>query len=157
MRWFAYLTSASSVAAVLAFAPLASADTVTALSAPNGDLRATSSSGSLTNKDKDGDFNTLTQADRLSLFYAVSNRTASEQTVRVTVALDGPGTERDMTLLDEDVPLPGADPAQGAGLTQGSFDFQVKHKSWPEGTYSLSVTGSGSETVTATSTFTIAY
>lgn len=157
MRRFACLTSAGLVTALMALAPLASADNVTARSVPNGDVGAMSSSGSVTDKDKDSDFNTLTQGDRLSLFYSVANHSATAQTIRVTVVLDGPGTARDVTLVDEDVSLRGHQPVGGSDFVQGRFEFQVKHKDWPEGVYSLRVTGSGSETVTATSTFTISY
>jgi hypothetical protein len=52
---------------------------------------------------------------------------------------------------DEDVLL---GPQQG----DVAFDFfESKMKYWPAGTYSLSVTCSGSETATAVSTFTVAY
>jgi hypothetical protein len=114
-----------------------------------------SSSGSLTDKDKDADFNTLTQADTLSLFYAVANQTDEAQTIHITVVLDGPGTTRDMTLVDQDV-LVGA---QGSldDIAQNAFQFKIKHRDWPEGSYTLSVTGEGTESATAASTFSIAY
>jgi hypothetical protein len=139
----------------VALAPAAQADTVRVRSQPNGDLGITSSSGSLTDKDKDGDFNTLTKADTLSLFYAVANLTEEAQTVHITVVLDGPGTVRDTTLVDEDVLIG----ARGSldDIDQNSFEFQIKRNDWPEGSYSLSVTGSGTESATATSHFTVAY
>jgi hypothetical protein len=88
----------------------------------------------------------------------VANTADAAQTIRITVVLDRPGTVRDATLVDEDVALDGPSPTGGADFVQGNFSFQVKHKTWPEGTYSLSVTGSGSEgSGTATSTFTISY
>ena len=97
--------------------------------------------GVVDGKDKDGDFNTLTQADRLSLFYSVVNNTDNAQTVHITVVLDGPGTARDMTLVDEDVLL-GASGSPD-DLAQNRFEFKIKRKDWPEGSCTLSVTGSG--------------
>ena len=134
-------------------APFAQADTQRAFSAPNRDIQAISSSGAQarSDHDKDGDFNTLTQADNGSLVYAVFNQAEFAQTVHITVVLDGPGTAQDATLVDEDVLL------EPDGLAFNSFDFKVKRKDWPAGTYSLSVTGSGSESATAVSTFTVAY
>jgi hypothetical protein len=157
MRRVAWLTSGVIALAMFVFAPLAAADTVTALSAPNGDIGATSSSGSLTDKDHDGDFNTLTQADRLGLFWSVANNAPTAQTIHITVVLDGPGTSRDATLVDEDRLFGPWMPVGGSTIEQDFSEVQVKHKDWPEGTYSLSVTGSGSESVTATSSFTIRY
>ena len=145
------LTAAVLMVALLVLVPVAAASTVTVHSTPNGDITATASSGSLTNKDKDDDFDTLTQADRLGLFWSVANNTDADQTIHVTVVLDGPGTTRDTTVVDEDVVVPAHD------LTQAFSEVQVKHKDWPAGSYSWSVTGSGSETATATSTFTIDY
>ena len=156
MRRFGWLAFVA-VGALLALSPIAVADTVRARSVPNGDVWATSSSGSLTDKDNDGDFNTATQADRLGLFWSVSNSAATAQTIHITVVVDGPGTARDMTLVDEDRFFGPWTPEQGNTIEQEFSEVQVKRKDWPAGTYSLSVTGSGSETVTATSTFTIAY
>lgn len=150
------LAGAALTISLLAFVPLASASTVTVRSAPNGDITATSSSGSLTNKDKDNDFNTLTQADRLGLFWSVANCADFAQTIHITVVLDGPGTTADMTFVDEDRFF-GAVDEQGCTIEQDFTEFQIKHKDWPAGTYSWTVTGSGSETATATSTFTIDY
>ena len=156
MGWLRRLTLAGLLMSLLvALAPTAQADTVRVLTQPNGDLQITSSSGSLTDKDKDADFNTLTQADRLSLFYAVANLTEEAQTVHITVVLDGPGTAQDATLVDEGVLIG----AQGSldDIAQNRFEFMIKHKNWPEGAYSLSVTGSGTETGTAVSTFSVAF
>ena len=144
----------------LALAPHAQASTARAESTPNGDVGVISSSGTSTNKDKDGDFNTATQGDRLGLFYAVDNGTEEAQTVHITVALDGPGTDRDETLVDEDVTLGPKCPNDGSlctDIAQDRFEFQIKRKTWPEGSYSLSVTGAGTETATAVSTFTVSY
>jgi hypothetical protein len=150
-----FLPAALAVSLAVAVAPSAQADTVSVRSQPNGDLGVISSSGSLTDKDKDGNSDTLTQADRLSLFYAVANVTGDAQTVRITVVLDGPGTSRDATLVDEDVVIG----AQGSpdDIAQNRFELRIKHKDWPEGTYTLSVTGSGSESATAVSSFSVAY
>lgn len=133
-----------------ALLPAAQADTVSVRSQPNGDIRVDSSSGALSNRDKDADFNTLTQSDQGSLFYAVSNVSQGTQTVQVTVVLDGPGTAQDATLVDEDVVI-GPNP----DIHQASFEFKVMRKNWPAGRYSLSVTGSGTESATAVSTFTV--
>ena len=122
----------------------------------HGDVGATSSSGSTTNKDKDGDFNTVTQSDRLGVYWGVFNHVALAQTIRITVVLDGPGTTGDMTFVDEDRFFE-ASGDQGCDIEQDFTRLQVKHQHFPAGTYSWSVTGSGSESVTATSTFTIDY
>jgi hypothetical protein len=155
MRKLAWMISGGLVVAALALAPFAAADTVRARSAPNGDLWATSSSGATTDKDHDGDFNTVRAGDRIGLFWSVSHTVPAAQTIHITAVLDGPGTEADMTLVDQDFafgPWPGSE-----DLQQDFTEFQVKRKGWPEGTYSLSVTGSGSEAVTATSTFTVSH
>ena len=156
MRRFTWLTSAALLAGLVALAPSASATNARACSAPNRDVCVSSSSGTGTNKDRDNNFSTLTQSEELRFHTSVANTSQVAQTIRWTLVLDGPGTVRDATLIDEDVALDGPGP-QGADFVQRNFSFQVKHKDWPEGTYALSVTGSGSETVTTTSTFTIAY
>ena len=160
MRKVRFVVLGSVISLLLALTPFAQADTQRVVSEPNGDIFATSSSGAVggSNHDKDGDFNTLTQADKGILFYSVFNSAEFAQTVHITVALDGPGTAQDVTLVDEDFDL---GPHCTGGLCtdsqQGRFEFQVRKKDWPAGTYSLSVTGSGSETATAVSTFTVAY
>jgi hypothetical protein len=157
MRRLAWLASGGLVIAALALAPVAAADTVTARSTPNGELSATSSSGALTDKDHDGDFNTVKAGDRIGLFWSVSNNVPAAQTIHITAVLDGPGTEADMTLVDQDFTFgPWTNPG-GSTIAQDFTEFQVKRKGWPEGTYSLTVTGSGSEEVTATSTFTVSH
>lgn len=157
MRRFAWLVSGGLVVAALALAPFAAADTVTARSEPNGDLSADSSSGALTDKDHDGDFNTVKAGDRLGLFWSVSNNVPMAQTIHVTAVLDGPGTTADMTLVDQDFAFgPSTNPG-GSTIEQDFTEFQVKRKGWPEGTYFLTVTGSGSEEVIATSTFTVSH
>ena len=158
VRRMAWLGSVVLGVALLVLPPIAAADTVRAVSAPNGDVGATSSSGATTNKDKDGDFNTVTQSDRLGVYWGVFNHVALAQTIRITVVLDGPGTAGDMTLIDEDVFFGPWTPSPGSTIAQDFTEIQVRRKDWPAGTYSLSVTGSGSsESVTATSTFTVAY
>ena len=155
MRRFACLTSAAVVTALVALTPPASATNASACSAPNRDVCVSSSSGTRTNKDRDNNFSTLRQSEVVRFHSSVSNTSPVPQTIRWTVVLDGPGTVRDATLIDEDVALDGPGP-QGADFVQRNFSFQVKHKDWPEGTYLLHATGTGSsESVTATSTFTI--
>ena len=152
-----WLVSGGLVVAALALAPFAAADTLTAQSEPNGDLSATSSSGALTDKDHDGDFNTVKAGDRIGLFWSVFNNVPAAQTIHITAVLDGPGTEADMTLVDQDFTFgPWTNPG-GSTIEQDFTEFQVKRKGWPEGTYSLAVTGSGSEDVTAPSTFTVSH
>jgi hypothetical protein len=157
MRRFACLTSAAVVIALVALAPSASATNARACSVPNRDVCVGSSSGAATNKDRDSNFSTVTQSEELLLHADVANLAPFPQTIRLTVVLDGPGTVRDATLIDEDIQFPARDPDGGALPVSRNLFFRVKHQTWPEGSYSLSVTGSGSETVTATSTFTVAY
>jgi hypothetical protein len=68
----------------------------------------------------------------------------------------GPALPRTQTLVDEDVDLAGCTVTCTA-IKQQFFEFKVRRSDWPAGTYSLSVTGSGSETATAVSTFTVPY
>jgi hypothetical protein len=157
MKQLARLICGSFVVAALALAPVAAADTVSARSTPNGDLSATSSSGATTDKDHDGDFNTVRAGDRLGLFWSVSNNVPVAQTIHITAVLDGPGTEADRTLVDQDFAFGASGDPSGSALQQDFTEVQVKRKDWPEGTYSLTVTGSGSEVVTATSTFTVSH
>ena len=145
-----------SAALVVSSSP-ASATVARDRSLPNGDISVLSSSGGSTNKEKDENFSTLTQADELNLVWSVANNADFAQTIHITVVLDGPGTERDAVFADEEVAFPAQDPEQGSFLVDGFRDFQVKRKAWPQGDYSLRVTGSGSETATAVSTFSIAY
>lgn len=101
-----------------------------------------------TNRDGDNNFSTASKGDRGGMFYAVSNDSDVTQTVHVTVVLDAPGTEFDRTIVDEDAVMAPGD------IEQNHFDFKITVK-WPKGTYSLSVTGSGTESATAVSTFTV--
>jgi hypothetical protein len=145
------------VVAALALAPFAAADTVMVRSEPNGHLSATSSSGALTDKDHDGDFNTVKAGDRLGLFWAVSNNVPMAQTIHVSAVLDGPGTTADMTLVDQDFDFgPWTNPG-GSTIEQDFTEFQVKRTGWPEGRHFRTVTGSGSEEVLATSSFTVSH
>jgi hypothetical protein len=146
--------------ALFFLAPAAQADTQRAVSEPNGDIFVTSSSGAQLNSDhdKDGNFNTMTQGDKGALFYSVFNGADFAQTVHITVILDGPGQFQDIVLVDEDFDL--GPRCQGGLCTdsqQGRFEFQVRKQNWPAGTYSLIVTGSGSEVGTVASTFTVGY
>jgi hypothetical protein len=146
------------VSLFLALAPLAQADSQSARSEPNGDIsvrgQAIADLGS--NKDKDGDSDTLTHSDNLHIFFSVFNLAEFAQPVHVSVVLDGPGDFEDLTLVDEEVELAGCDVTCTAGR-QGTFSLKVLRKDWPAGTYSLRVTGSGSESATAVPTFTVAY
>lgn len=148
-------------AASLGAASAAEADTQRAQSEPNGLVWLTSSSGATTDRDRDRNFNTLTQADRGIFFYSVFNQAETAQPVRITVSVDGPGTAQDAVLLDEVFDLGPA--CQPGGVCtdsqQGTFSFKVNERDWPAGGYSLQVTGTGTgtESATAISTFTIGY
>ncbi|MPZ26617.1 MAG: hypothetical protein GEV12_09195 [Micromonosporaceae bacterium] len=162
MRHLARVAVAFLAVVALSFglAPAAQADTQRAESEPNGHIWLTSSSGSTTDRDKDGNFNTLTQADKGIVHYSVFNQAEFSQPVHITVSLDGPGTAQDAVLLDEVFDLGPRCEFGGTICTdsqQGTFRFMVSRKDWPAGGYSLSVTGSGSESVTGVSTFTVAY
>ena len=160
MRMVRLVMIVSLLGASLAAAGVARADVQRTTSMPNGDIFVLSSSGTSTNKDKDGNFSSLTQSETLGLTYAVFNQAETAQTVHVTVVLDGPGTQRDAVLVDDDFDLGRSCPQDGSLCTdsqQGRFEFQIKRKSWPEGNYSLSVTGSGTESATAVSTFSVTY
>jgi hypothetical protein len=157
MRKLRFVVLGSVVALLVASMPAAVADTqLFVRSEPNGDISASAQSVASSDKDKDGDPDTLTQADNLHIFFSVFNLAEFAQTVSVTVVLDGPGDFQDLTLVDEEVELAGCDVTCTASR-QGTFSLRVRHKDWPAGTYSLSVTGSGSETATAVTTFTVAY
>lgn len=162
MRHLGRIAVAGLVVAVLSvgLAPAARADTQRAGSEPAGHIWLTSSSGATTDRDKDGDFNTLTHADKGVLFYSVFNQAEFAQPVRITVSLDGPGTAQDVVLLDQVFDLgPGCEFGGPvcSGSQQGSFQFMVSRKDWPEGSYGLSVTGSASESATVVSTFTVTH
>lgn len=154
-------TTVGVLAAVMLFglAPAAQADTQRGESAPDRHIWLTSSSGATTDRDRDRDFNTLTHSDKGVLFYSVFNQAEFAQPVHITVSLDGPGTAQDTVLLDEVFAL-GPKCQPGSVCTdsqQGTFRFRTHRKEWPAGTYSLVVTGSGSESATTASTFTVGY
>ena len=65
----------------------------------DGDITVIPDSGALTNKDKDGDAETLTHADDGAFSYTVFNNTEAAQTVHITVVLDGPSTAQDATVV----------------------------------------------------------
>jgi hypothetical protein len=158
MRKLRFAMLGSVVALLVASIPSAVADTQRVRSQPNGDLSASAQSVASSDKDKDQNWDTLTHGDNLHIFFSVFNLAEFAQTVHVSVVLDGPGTFQDLTLVDEDVAM---GPACTGGLCtdsrQGIFSLRVRHHDWPSGTYSLSVTGSGSETATAVTTFTVAH
>jgi hypothetical protein len=134
------------VLAATVWATVANATTATVRSVPNGDVAVTVSVGSLTDRDRDGDFNTATKNDIASLFYAVANNSDVAQTIRVDYALDGPGTARDRTFSQAVSLAPG-------GIHQDREEFKVKNMT-ADGEYVLTITGSGTESATARATFT---
>jgi hypothetical protein len=131
--------------AVAVWGSVASATTSSVRSEPNGDVRVTVSVGSLTDRDRDGDFNTATKNDVASLFYAVTNQSAVTQRVHVQYALDGPGTELDRTFSQEVVLEPN-------GTQQDREEFKITQRT-PVGEYALTITAAGTETATARATF----
>jgi hypothetical protein len=126
----------------------ASADTTRVSSQPNGDLAVTVSVGALTDKDRDGDFNTATHGDIASLFFAVANNSDVTQTIQIAYLLDGPGTALDRAVTTAVVLEPG-------GIHQEVEDFRIQRSETPLGEYRLTVTASGTETATTTGTFTV--
>ena len=55
------------------------------------------------------------------------------------MTLDGPGTQQDAVLVDDDFDIGPRCPQDESLCTdsqQGRFEFQINHKDWPEGTYS---------------------
>jgi hypothetical protein len=149
MRWRVrtpILIASLIVLAVTVWGSVASATTSQVRSEPNGDLGVTVSVGSLTDRDRDSDFNTVTKNDIASMFFAVANNADITQTVRIDYALDGPGTALDRAFTKEVVLAPG-------DIHQEREEFKVGNRT-PKGVYSLTVTGSGTETATTTATFT---
>jgi hypothetical protein len=135
------------VFSVIAGGSIASATTDTVRSEPNGDVSVTVSVGSLTDRDRDGDFNTGTKGDIASLFFSVVNQSDITQAVQIDYALDGPGSELDQSFTQEVVLEPG-------GVHQDREEFRVKQKTL-KGGYALAVTASGTESATAIGTFTL--
>ena len=132
--------------AVAVWSSVASATTSSVRSEPNGDLRVTVSAGSVTDRDRDGDPDTATKNDTASLFFAVVNQSAVTQTVRIDYVLDGPGTGLDKALTKSVVLEPN-------GIHQEREELKLRQGT-PLGQYALTVTASGTETATASGTFT---
>lgn len=133
------------VLAVTLWASVASATTSSVRSEPNGDVRVTVSVGSLTDRDRDGDFDTATRNDIASLFFAVVNQSSVTQTIQVDYALDGPGTTLDKRFTHH-VSL------EPDGIHQVREELKISRRT-PVGGYVLTVTASGTETATASATF----
>jgi hypothetical protein len=133
--------------AVTVGASVASATTTRVPSQPNGDIAVTVSTGSETDRDHDGDFNTVTKNDIAARFYAVANNSGITQTIRIDYVVDGPGTEFDRAFTQEVVLAP-------SDIYQTKEDFKVT-RSMPHGQYTLTVTGSGTETATASAFYTL--
>jgi hypothetical protein len=95
------------------------------------------------------------------LHCSVFNRAEFAQAVHISVPSRwSVATVEDATLVDEDVVLCPRCPQDGSLFTDGTeanLEFKVRRNDWLAGTYSLSVTGWGSETATRLSTFTVAY
>jgi hypothetical protein len=133
--------------AIILGASVASATTSRVPSLPNGDIAVTVSTGSLTDRDHDGDFNTVAKNDIASRFHAVANNSDITQTIRIDYVVDGPGTEFDRAFTQEVVLEP-------KGIHQAVEDFKVIRR-MPVGQYTLTVTGSGTETATASAFYTL--
>ena len=120
---------------------IAGASTSDVRSQPNGDIRVIVSTGCQgTNRDGDNDLNTCTNGDNMSLFYSVGNQSDVTQTITIDYVLDGPGTEFDRAFTHEVVLEPN-------DFVQDLDGIRVQNKKTPLGEYTLTVTGSGSETV----------
>lgn len=118
-------------------------------SEPTQAVCANSDAGTDISKDRDGDYTTATQSENVSAHWDVENNTDQEQTVRVTLILDGPGTSHDRTLIGGWVMAP-------QELRQGNIHLLKVHpKNTPTGTYTWTVTANGTESVTVSSTFTV--
>jgi hypothetical protein len=125
------------------------ADTAQACSEPTRAVCVISDAGTSIAKDRDGDYTTATTSEDVAAFWAVDNNTDQTQTVRVRLVLDGPGTSEDLTLIDGWEMAPGE-------IRQGTIElFKVHKKNTPKGDYTWTVNASGTESVSATSTFTV--
>jgi hypothetical protein len=133
--------------AVTVGASVASANTTRVPSLPNGDIAVIVSTGSETDRDHDGDFNTVTKNDIAARFYAVANNSSITQTIRIDVVVDGPGTAFDQAFTHEAVLAP-------TDIYQTKENFKVT-RDMPPGPYTLTVTGSGTETATASAFYTL--
>ena len=151
MRRFLALSALTPLvgAFMISTAPKAVADFAHACSTPDGTLCANADAGvDDVSKDPDGDYTTATNSQDVSAFFAVENRSSQTQSVTITLVLDGPGTSMDRTLiLNRDV-APG-------DISQGNVALFKVHKKTPNGSYSWTVTGAGTETASATSIFTV--
>lgn len=102
---------------------------------------------SSTNKDRDGNADTATLGDKVTALYSVRNNTASAQTLTIAYTLDGPGTASDAT-RSEQVTI-------GAAATyRDVFSYTVTTR-LDKGTYFLTVTASGTETISATASLSV--
>lgn len=134
---------------VTSLGAIAGASTSDVRSEPNGDVRVIVSVGCQgTNRDGDNDLNTCTHGDDISLFYSVGNQSGVTQTIRIDYVLDGPGTELDRAFTRE-VALEPND------FVQDLDGIRVQNKKTPLGEYTLTVTGTGSESVGTTAFVTV--
>ena len=124
------------------------ASTSRVVSQPNGDIDVLVSVGcSGTNRDKDGDFNTCTNGDTMSMLHSVGNRTDAAQSVRIDGVFDGPGTELDRTFT-QTVEIPAND------LINVHDELRVKRDT-PLGDYTLTITAAGTETASTSAGVTV--
>jgi hypothetical protein len=122
-------------------------DTAQECSEPTRAVRVTADAGTDISKDRDGDYTTATTAEEVAAFWSVANNTDATQTVRVSLVLDGTGTSQDRTLIGGWELAPGE-------IRQGTFElFKVHKNRTPKGVYTWTVTASGNESVSATSSF----
>ena len=149
-KWFPLSVLIAIVGAlVVGPASLAAANAAHACSDPTRAVCVDADAGTSTDKDRDGDYTTATNSEEVAAFWAVANNTDETQTVRVRLVLDGPGTSEDQTLIGGWVMSPGE-------IRQGTIElFKVHKKNTPRGDYTWTVSGSGNESVSATSTFTV--
>lgn len=143
---------ASIVLALLVLvAPGASATSSEATSAPAGDLTVILSTGATTDKDGDGNVDTATRGDRLQANSQVLNNTAEgtpPQAIDITLSVDGPDGVHDATFSRQVVLGPGDSVVDFQELFKGKKDT-------PTGLYTVTITASGSETVSTSATFTV--
>ena len=134
---------------VVTLGVVASASTSSATSEPNRNIRVLVSVGcGATNRDHDGDFNTCGKGDTASLLHSVFNQSDVTQTITIDAALDAPGTELDLASTQQVVLEPG-------GIHDEFDEMRVQNKVTPLGTYTLSVTASGSEAASPSASLTV--
>lgn len=139
-------------AGLLAVPAVSEAAFDTNCSQPSRAVCATSDAGSADfKKDSDGNYTTLTRNEYAAAFWSVQNNTDQPQTVNATLVLDGPGTAQDRTLTMSWVLAP-----DELKQSFGSL-FKAQPQNVPAGTYTWTVTATGAETVSASSTFTVSY